>query len=103
MMWVQHAFLPEAICPLMSRSHHSPELDAGPPPEVLLEIEAAWERAQVLVDSGLEIHFDADHARHRAFASTRRADGTRRRLSAREAVLTACGDALIGPEVALAV
>jgi hypothetical protein len=88
----------------MSRSHHdSLELAAGPPPEVLLEIDAAWERAQVLVESGLEIHFDADHVRHRAFASTRRADGTRRRLSSREAVLTACGDALIGPEVALAV
>jgi hypothetical protein len=97
------SFLNE-IRPLMSRSHHdSLELAAGPPPEVLLEIEAAWERAQVLVESGLEIHFDADHVRHRALASSRLADGTRRRLSALEAVLAACGDALIGPEVALTV
>ena len=88
----------------MSRSHHDAlELADGPPPEVLLEIEAAWERAQVLADSGLEIHFEADHVRHRAFASVLRGDGTRRRLGSREAVLTACGDAMIGPEVAIAV
>ena len=88
----------------MSRSHHdSLELAAGPPPEVLLEVEAAWERAQVLADSGVEIHFEADHVRHRAFASVLRGDGTRRRVGARQAVLTACGDAVMRSEVALAV
>lgn len=50
----------------MSRSHHDlHELIDGPPPEVLSEIEAAWERAQELP----EIHFEADHGRRRAFAS----------------------------------
>jgi hypothetical protein len=84
----------------MSRSHHDThELHDGPPPEVLSEIEAAWERAQALP----EIHFEADHARRRAFASVRGADGVRRRISARQAVLTACGDAIVDPRVALAV
>jgi hypothetical protein len=80
---------------LMSRSHHDThELDAGPPPEVLSEIEAAWERAQGLPD----IHFEADHETGRAFASIRG-----RRISARQAVLVACGDALIDPRVAVPV
>jgi hypothetical protein len=82
----------------MSRSHHSPELAAGPPPEVLLEIEAAWERAQAL-----EIHFEADHTRRRAFASIAAPDGTRRAISVRQAVLAACGDAIVPAQVAVAV
>jgi hypothetical protein len=37
----------------MSRSHNDThELIDGPPPEVLSEIEAAWERAQALVACG---------------------------------------------------
>ena len=83
----------------MSRSRpDSPDLIAGPPPEVLLEIEAAWERAQAL-----EIDFEADHARGRAFASITAADGSRRRISATLAVLAACGDALVAPPVAVPV
>ena len=83
----------------MSRSRHdTPDLPAGPPPEVLLEIEAAWERAQAL-----EIDFEADHTQGRAFASISAADGSRRRISATRAVLAACGDALVAPPVAVAV
>jgi hypothetical protein len=81
----------------MSRSRHdSPDLPAGPPPEVLLEIEAAWERAQAL-----DIHFEVDGGR--AFASVTAADGSRRRISATRAVLAACGDALVAPAVAVPV
>jgi hypothetical protein len=88
----------------MSRSHnHAHELPVGPPPEVLLEIEAAWERAQALFDEGLEIHFEADHERRRAFASVAGPDGRRRRISARHAVLAACGDAIVHPQVPVAV
>jgi hypothetical protein len=79
----------------MPRSHHdTPELEAGPPPEVLLEIAAAWERAQELP----EIHFEADHARRRAFAGV-----GGRRISARQAVLAACGDAIVEPRVPIPV
>ena len=45
----------------MTRSHHA-DLPAGPPPEVLDEIDAAWERAQALVDGGYELHFERDRA-----------------------------------------
>ena len=83
----------------MSRSHHDVlDLAAGPPPEVLSEIDAAWERAQVL-----QLHFDADHAGRRAVASVIGPDGTRRRISARQAVLAACGDALAPSRVAVPV
>ena len=79
----------------MSRSHHDPhELTDGPPPEVLMEIEAAWERAQELP----AIRFEADHGRRRAFASV-----GGHRISARHAVLVACGDAVIDPRVVVAV
>ena len=88
----------------MSRSHHdSPELPAGPPPEVQLEIEAAWERAQAMFESGLEIDFEVDHVRRRAFASVVESGGVRRRISTRRAVLAACGDAVVGPRVSIAV
>jgi hypothetical protein len=38
----------------MTRSH---KLPAGPPPEVLDEIDAAWERAQAPVDGVYEIAY----------------------------------------------
>jgi hypothetical protein len=90
---------------LMSRSHDSTlDLLAGPPPEVLDEIDAAWERAQALVDGELELHFGADHLAHRAFAELRGADGTvEQRLTATEALAIACGDPVPHVAIALAV
>ena len=78
----------------MTRSHHSVlDLPEGPPPEVLGEIDAAWERAQALVEGELELHFEADALLRRAFGELRRGDGTLElRLSASEAVAMACGD-----------
>jgi hypothetical protein len=87
-------FLPEEICFLMTRSHQ-PALDLpdGPPPEVQDEIDAAWERAQVLVDGEFELHFEADELLHRAFGELWRPDGTLARLlTASEALAIACGD-----------
>jgi hypothetical protein len=82
---------------LMSRSRHdTPDLLAGPPPEVLVEIEAAWERAQEL-----ELDFEIEGGR--AFGSVTAPDGSRRRISATRAVLAACGDALVPPPVAVPV
>jgi hypothetical protein len=77
----------------MSRSPlFTHDLPAGPPPEVLGEIDAAWERAQALVD--FELCFEIDASRpHRAYGELRRPDGTlERRLTASEAVAIACGD-----------
>jgi hypothetical protein len=78
----------------MSRSHlYDFDLPAGPPPEVLDEIDAAWERAQEPVNGDLELHFEADELLHRAFARLRRPDGTvEQRLTATEALAIACGD-----------
>jgi hypothetical protein len=89
----------------MSRSHDStPGLSAGPPPEVLDQIDAAWERAQGLLDGEFELNFEADHVSHRAFGELRRPDGTlERELTAVEALAIACGDPLPGLTLALAV
>ena len=38
-------------------------LPAGPPPEVLDEIDAAWERAQAPVDGVYELHFESHPGR----------------------------------------
>jgi hypothetical protein len=77
------------------------DLPAGPPPEVLLEIDVAWERARELFESDLELHFEVDAPRGRVWAELRRSDGSLvERLSATEALALACGDAV--PELALA-
>jgi hypothetical protein len=45
----------------MPRFHADTDSLAGPPPEVLAEIDAAWERAQELFnDEELELHFEVD-------------------------------------------
>ena len=36
------------------------DLPAGPPPEVLQQIDVAWERARELFESDLELHFEVD-------------------------------------------
>jgi hypothetical protein len=77
------------------------DLPDGPPPEVLQQIDVAWERARELFDSDLELHFEVDAAVGRVWAELRRADGSLlERLSASEALALACGDAV--PELALA-
>jgi hypothetical protein len=78
----------------------NPDLQA-PPPEVLQQIDVAWERARELFESDLELHFEVDAASHRVWAELRCPDGTvAERLSATEALALACGDA--APEPALA-
>ena len=77
------------------------DLPAGPPPEVLQQIDVAWERARELFDSELELHFEVDAAIGRVWAELRSADGSVvERLSASEALALACGAAM--PEMALA-
>jgi hypothetical protein len=86
---------------LMSRSHFSHDLPSGPPPEVLEEVAAAWERAQ---DLDLELAFASEPALGRAWAELRLPDGTViERLSACEAVAVACGDIELTPVPALTV
>jgi hypothetical protein len=75
----------------MSRFHADTEL-AGPPPEVMAEIDAAWERAQELFSDELELHFEVDRRFGRAWAELRTADGSvAETMSASEAVELCCG------------
>ena len=77
------------------------ELPVGPPPEVLQQIDVAWERARELFRSELDIRFEVDASAGRVWAELRSSDGTLvERLSAREALALACGDAV--PAMALA-
>jgi len=80
----------------MSRSHHSHDLPSGPPPEVLDEVFAAWERAQRQLPEGLELAFEALPELGRAWGELRLGDGTVvAALPAIESVAIACGDALL--------
>ena len=51
------------------------DLPAGPPPEVLQQIDVAWERARELFASDLELHFEVDADIGRVWAELRGADG----------------------------
>lgn len=77
----------------------SSDLPAGPPPEVLQQLDVAWERARELFDSDFELHFEVDAGLGRVWAELRLADGTvAEHLSASEALALACGDAM-APEL----
>jgi hypothetical protein len=75
---------------------HTPLLD--PPPHVLAEVDAAWERAQDLVAGEFELHFALDSITRRVTGELRvpGSDEASERLSATEALLLACGDAAVG-------
>ncbi len=79
----------------MPRFHTTTDdLPAGPPPEVLQQIDVAWERARELFESDVQLHFKVDAAAGRAWAELRCSDGSLvERLSAAEALALACGDA----------
>ena len=70
-----------------------------PPPHVLAEVDAAWERAQDLLAGEVELHFEVELLTGRPAAELRLpgVDEAWERLSASEALALACGDAqLVG-------
>ena len=70
------------------------DLSAAPPPEVMAQIDVAWERARELFASDMELRFEVDRWSRRVWAELRLADGSvAERLSASDAVALACGDA----------
>jgi hypothetical protein len=94
--------LPESQLSLMTRSHA--DSLSGPPPEVLSEVAAAWERAQEPLFEDLLLGFMSEPALGRAWGELRMADGTLvERISASEALALACGDAEILAAPAIAV
>ena len=71
------------------------DVTAGPPPEVLLEIDIAWERSREMFASDLALHFEVDTVHAEVWAELRLADGSVvERLTASEALAIACGDAV---------
>jgi hypothetical protein len=78
----------------MPRFHAHTDVSAGPPPEVLAQIDAAWERAQELFTTDLELHFEIDRNWGQVWAELRNPDGSvAETMSASEAVAMCCGDA----------
>jgi len=89
---------------LMTRSHDTDDLAFGPPPEVLDEVFAAWERSQEPLGGALELGFTSEPALGRAWGELRLTDGTfLTNISASEALAIACGDAAVVPAPVLAV
>jgi len=83
----------------MSRSHETLDFLNGPPPEVLDEVAAAWERAQAPLPDGLELHFVSEPALGRAWGELRLGDELVTSIPASEALAIACGDALMAVAV----
>jgi hypothetical protein len=66
------------------------------PPELLAEIDAAWERAAQPLEGRFALHFEIEAGR--VHGELHEPDGrVARRLSARQALLLACGDARAVP------
>jgi hypothetical protein len=75
---------------------HADDLPVSPPAEVLAEVDAAWERARELFESGMDLHFEVDALVGRVSAELRTAGGeVAERYSAREALAFACGDPVL--------
>ena len=79
----------------MPRSHAPLAVPSGPPPEVLLEVGEAWERAQAA--DGLELHFESEPALGRAWGALCADGRVIERIPAARAVAIACGDADVSP------
>jgi hypothetical protein len=50
-------------------------IPASPPPEVLAEVDAAWERGEQLADANRELHFRRDEQSGRTIIEVRTLDG----------------------------
>jgi hypothetical protein len=88
----------------MPRSYVSEDLPSSPPPEVLDEVFAAWERAQEPLPESLSLHFVSEPVLGRGWGELRLDDGTfLTSISASEALAIACGDAAVLPAPVLAV
>jgi hypothetical protein len=75
---------------------HTDDLPVSPPAEVLAEVDAAWERARELFESGLDLQFEVDALVGRVSAELRTADGELAEFyTAGEALAFACGDPML--------
>lgn len=80
---------------LMPRFHSPHDQFAGPPPEVMDEVDAAWERAQELIDDTYELQFEVDSILGRVRGRLRPPGGAPAlHVSASTALGIACGEPL---------
>ena len=79
----------------MTRSHEIHDFSEGPPPEVLEEVAAAWERAQEPLPDALELCFASEPALGRAWGELRLDGELVTSIPASEAIAIACGDAMM--------
>ena len=85
-----------------ARSYVTEDLPSSPPPEVLDEVFAAWERAQEPLPESLALHFVSEPLLGRAWGELKLDDGTfLTSISASEALAIACGDASVVPSTVL--
>ena len=88
----------------MPRSYVAEDLPSSPPPEVLDDVFAAWERAQEPLPESLALNFVSEPALGRAWGELKLDDGTfLTSISASEALAIACGDAAVFSTSALTV
>ena len=79
----------------LPRSQPAHDLASGPPPELLDEIAAAWERAREPLPGTLELYFVSEHVLGRAWGDLRMPGGERlTSIAASEAIAIACGDSI---------
>ena len=87
---------------LMPRSYVTEDLPSSPPPEVMDEVFAAWERAQEPLPESVALDFVSEPVLGRAWGELRLDDGTfLTTISASEALAIACGDAAVVPSTVL--
>ena len=56
---------------IFQTGQETPDRTAGPPPEVLAEVDEAWLRFEQLADQDRELHFDIDEASGRVIIEVR--------------------------------
>jgi hypothetical protein len=66
---------PAGSAPAAGIVDRSDVLPAGPPAEVLAEVDAAWDRAAQLAAGNRELHFERDEATGRVIIEVRTLDG----------------------------
>jgi hypothetical protein len=69
------AAVPAAVLDRAVVVDHSDVIPASPPPEVLAEVDAAWENAKSLAEQNRELHFARDKASGRVIIEVRTLDG----------------------------
>jgi hypothetical protein len=69
------AGVPAAVLDRAVVVDHSDVIPASPPPEVLAEVDAAWENAKSLAEQNRELHFARDQASGRVIIEVRTLNG----------------------------